>query len=60
MKSIAVISVIKAQWPIARKRLGRTSGDRENSGKKKGGVTSQMETKQKVQDEREITPQDRT
>lgn len=59
MKSIAVISVIKAQWPIARKRLGRTSGDREDSGKK-GGVTSQMETKQKVQDERETTPRDRT
>lgn len=45
MKSIVVISVIKAEWPIARKRLGRTSGDREDSGKK-------MEKKQKMQDER--------
>ena len=32
-----MIGVIKAQQPIARKRLGRSSQEREDSGKKKVG-----------------------
>lgn len=55
VKCIAVIGVIKADCSIVRKRLGRTSKDREDSGKK-GRVTIQTERKQEVQDEREIMP----
>lgn len=47
-KCIAVIYVIKSEHPIARKRLGRISWDREDSRKKKGRIASHMERKQEV------------
>ena len=39
-----MIRVIKSKWPIARKRLGGTSGDREDFSKN-GRVASQSEEK---------------
>lgn len=58
MKCIAVVAVIIAQQ-IARKKLGRTSGDKEDSGKKGRGA-SLTERRQEVQDEREVMPCART
>lgn len=53
-----MIGVIKAECPIVRERLGGTPGHRRTLGRRT--VTSQMERKQEVQDERKITPCDKT
>ena len=50
---------MKAEHPIARKQLGGTSGDSEDS-RKKGRVTSQTEKKQEIKDEREVKSHVRT